>query len=146
MAKETSNNQQSVDQTNDDSSDNTDLAALTSQVSQLVGQIGELTEALAASDAKILQLQNETLRWEVVEHVCSGVDDSFEQTSIDAQDALFVSYSRKYTNSDGSEQTYWDTSYTKIRNDGTNGTLLLDCTNADDYQEKKYIISLAYQR
>lgn len=144
-AKDTGDNQQSVDQTNDDSSDNTDLAALASQVSQLVGQVGELSEALAASEAKILQLQNETLRWEVVEHVCSGVSDPSEQTSIYAQDALFVSYSKIYTDTNGDDTIILDT-YSNIIIDETTGLLKADCYHAHFYPEIKYIISLAYQR
>ena len=138
-----------TEQTPATTADTTDLAAqldsLTNQMTELQNQMDQLSDSLAESEALNQQLLEETLSWEVIEHVCAS--EGMETTNIELGDSLGILY-RKYISNNG---TLVYASAVSNRDvvvlDETTGLLAFNCTPpAEAYTEIRFVLTLGYQR
>ena len=112
----------------DEGEDTADLLYL---ITELSGQLAEMATALAASEAAIVQLQSETLRWEVVEYDCTDDDDYL---SISNEGIVALSWF--WDEGDGGGN--WDEGPLWVHD----GNIIADCRQPDEH----YIIAMGYRR
>lgn len=113
------------------------ITDLTSQLADLSTQLADMAIALAASEAAIVQLQSETLRWEIVEYTCSGV--SYENTGISTDGIVALTWG--YIDDDDPSEVNWN----QPSVDSQDGMLEVNC-GYDADSLVTFTIALGYQR
>ena len=132
-------------QTTDTSELTDQIDTLTAQMSEMQSQIDQLSDALAASESLNLQLQNETLRWEVIEYVCTS--DGLEPTGIELGEALGILYRKYVYNNNTLVYASAISNRDVVVLDETTGQLDINCAGpAEEYTEVRFVISLGYPR
>lgn len=108
---------------------------LAAQITELSSQLADMATALAASEAAILQLQSETLRWEVVEYDCTEDDDDVFIRSNEGIVALTFFVGR-----DGYD--YWNNTFNSNLT-VQDGNIIANC---EPNETESFIIAMGYQR